>query len=197
VALVVSDLQASVRIYTERYGIGTWEIYEFNPDTVENMRARGEPIASSWRLAIARVGSVMWELIEPLDDRSTYAEFLAEHGEGVHHVGMACTAFDHTLAEFGEEGRVPLLSGRYRGIDFAYLSTDSGLGVVTEIFSAVPTGQEPAIPRTAESTARGDDYVPIENLARPVFLLPFLLLFLLDTDADSIREASGVDNEML
>ena len=89
VALVVRDLDASMKTYVERYGIGPWEIYEFNPDTVENMKAHGEPVASSWRLALARVGGVMWELIEPLDDRSTYAEFLAEHGEGVHHVAMA------------------------------------------------------------------------------------------------------------
>jgi hypothetical protein len=56
---------------------------------------------------------------------------------------MAGTAFDGTLAEFDSEGRVPLLSGRYRGIDFAYLPTGADLGVATEIFSAVPSGQEP------------------------------------------------------
>jgi hypothetical protein len=143
VALVVPDLQASLQTYVERYGIGPWEIYEFNPNTVDNMLASGEPVAWSWRLALARVGGVMWELIEPLDDRSIYAEFLVEHGPGVHHVGMAGTAFADTLAEFGEEGRVPLLSGRYRGIDFAYLPTETDLSVATEIFSAVPSGQEP------------------------------------------------------
>jgi methylmalonyl-CoA/ethylmalonyl-CoA epimerase len=143
VALVVRDLRSSMQAYVERYGIGPWEIYEFNPDTVENMRARGEPLEASWRLALARVGNVMWELIEPLDDRSPYAEFLAEHGEGVHHVGMAGTAYEGTLAEFAAEGRAPLLSGRFRGIDFAYLPTDADLGVATEIFSAVPSGQEP------------------------------------------------------
>ena len=143
VALVVRDLQASMKTYVERYGIGPWEIYEFNPDTVENMKAHGESVESSWRLALARVGGVMWELIEPLDDHSIYAEFLAEHGEGVHHVGMAGTAFEHTLAEFDSEGRVPLLSGRYRGIDFAYLPTAADMGVATEIFSAAPSGQQP------------------------------------------------------
>jgi len=132
-----------MKTYVERYGIGPWEIYEFNPTTVEEMKAHGEPVESSWRLALARVGSVTWELIEPLDDRSTYAEFLAERGEGVHHVGMAGTAFGGTLAEFDSEGRVPLLSGRYRGVDFAYLPTDADMGVATEIFSAVPSGQEP------------------------------------------------------
>jgi glyoxalase/bleomycin resistance protein/dioxygenase superfamily protein len=143
VALVVRDLQASMKTYVERYGIGPWEIYEFNPDTVENLWAHGEPLESSWRLALARVGGVMWELIEPLDGHSTYAEFLAEHGEGVHHVGMAGASFDGTLAEFASEGRTPLLSGRYGGIDFAYLPTDADMGVATEIFSAVPSGQEP------------------------------------------------------
>jgi hypothetical protein len=143
VALVVRDIEASMRTYVERYGIGPWEIYEFNPETVEDMRANGEPLEASWRLALARVGNVMWELIEPLDDRSPYAGFLAAHGEGVHHVGMAGAAYADTLAEFEAEGRVPLLSGRFRGIDFAYLPTDADLGVATEIFSAVPSGQEP------------------------------------------------------
>ena len=143
VALVVRDLDASMKTYVERYGMGPWEIYEFNPDTVENMRAHGESVESTWRLALARVGGVMWELIEPLDDHGTYAEFLAEHGEGVHHVGMAGNAFAGTLAEFYSEGRTPLLSGRYRGVDFAYLPTGADLGVATEIFSAVPSGQEP------------------------------------------------------
>jgi Glyoxalase/Bleomycin resistance protein/Dioxygenase superfamily len=143
VALVVRDLQATMKIYVERYGIGPWDIYEFNPDTVEDMRSHGEPVESSWRLALARVGGVMWELIEPLDDRSTYAEFLAAHGEGVHHIGMAGAPFDGTLAEFESEGRVPLLSGRYGGVGFAYLPTDTDMRVATEIFSAVPSGQEP------------------------------------------------------
>jgi hypothetical protein len=143
VALVVRDLQASMKTYVERYGIGPWEIYEFNPDTVENLTAQGESVEWSWRLGLARVGGVMWELIEPLDDRSTYAAFLAEHGEGVHHVGMAATAFDGALAQFDAESRVALLTGRYRGIDFAYLPTDADMGVATEIFSAVPSGQEP------------------------------------------------------
>jgi hypothetical protein len=143
VALVVRDLQASMKTYVERYGIGPWEIYEFNPDTVEDMKARGERIESSWRLALARVGGVMWELIEPLDDRSPYAEFLARHGEAVHHIGMAGTSYDGTLAELDAEGRKPLLSGRYGGIDFAYLPTDTDMGVATEIFSAIPSGQEP------------------------------------------------------
>ena len=43
------------------------------------------------------VGRVMWELIQPLDDESIYARFLAEKGEGMHHIAVATPNFDETL----------------------------------------------------------------------------------------------------
>jgi methylmalonyl-CoA/ethylmalonyl-CoA epimerase len=144
VALVVRDLEATMRTYVERYGIGPWHVYEFNPDTVQNMRENGEPVARSWRLALARVGEVQWELIQPLDGESIYARHLAEHGESVHHLGVAVPSYEAALAREGEHGRQPLLAGEYNGIEFAYLATDGDLGVVTEVFSGAP----------------GDDQVP-------------------------------------
>ena len=35
VAVVVTDLDVAMKTYVEDYGIGPWEIYEFNPDTME------------------------------------------------------------------------------------------------------------------------------------------------------------------
>jgi methylmalonyl-CoA/ethylmalonyl-CoA epimerase len=138
VAVVVRDLEARMQVYVEKYGIGPWEIYEFNPATVQNMRQDGEPVETSWRLALARVGNVHWELIEPLDDRSTYAQFLASKGEGVHHIGMAAASYDDTLSSVADEGRRVVLSGHYNGVNFAYLPTEDDLGVLTEIFDAAP-----------------------------------------------------------
>jgi len=80
VGIVVRDLEATMRTYVDDYGIGPWEIYEFNPGNVKDLREYGEPIERSSRLAVTRVGRVMWELIEPLDDESVYARFLAEKG---------------------------------------------------------------------------------------------------------------------
>jgi Glyoxalase/Bleomycin resistance protein/Dioxygenase superfamily len=113
VALVVRDLDATMRTYVHEYGIGPWEIYEFNPDTVSDMREDGQPVDRSWRLALSKVGQVQWELIEPLDDESIYARFLAEHGEGVHHVGVAVPSFEGTLASQDERGNGVVLGGEY------------------------------------------------------------------------------------
>ena len=138
IAIVVRDLDAAMRTYVHDYGIGPWEIYEFNPGNVANMREDGQSVERSWRLAINQVGHVQWELIEPLDEDSVYARFLAEKGEGLHHVGVAVPNFDETVAAQAERGNGVLLGGEYKGVRFAYLSTERDLGLVTEIFSGAP-----------------------------------------------------------
>jgi hypothetical protein len=138
IAVVVRDLEAAMRTYVHDYGIGPWEIYAFEPRNVADRREDGEPVERAWRLAITHVGQVQWELIEPLDDESVYARFLAEKGGGLHHVGVAVPSFDEAVTEQAERGNGVLLDGEYKGIRFAYLDTEGDLGLVTEIFSGAP-----------------------------------------------------------
>ena len=89
------------------------------------------------------VGSVQWELIQPLDDTSIYAEFLATKGEGVHHVAVGAPSFQQAVEVATGHGRRVLQDGVYEGATFAYLSTDEDLGVITELFdwpSDLPPG---------------------------------------------------------
>ena len=123
-----------MRTYVHEYGIGPWEIYEFNPETVEQMVRDEQPGEYAMRIAVTRVGSVQWELIEPLDDSSIYAEFLATKGGGLHHVAVGGTAYGEALETMRAKGRRVIQGGLYNGVSFAYLSTDEDLGVITEIF---------------------------------------------------------------
>lgn len=138
VSVVVPDLDAAMRTYVEGYGIGPWHVYEFDPGNVTGMHERGRPVARSWRLALAQVGDVQWELVQPLDGDSVYARFLAEHGPGVHHVGVAVADYARTLEELAGRGHEVILGGTYNGVTFSYLSTDRDLGIVTEIFDGEP-----------------------------------------------------------
>ncbi len=138
VAVVVRDLDAALRTYVEDYGIGPWEIYDFNPGTVEGMVKDDQPAEYAMRIALTTVGNVQWELIEPLDDKSIYADFLASKGEGLHHLGVGVRDYDEAMRTFREKGHTVLQGGRYNGVTFAYLSTDRDLGVITEIFSGSP-----------------------------------------------------------
>jgi methylmalonyl-CoA/ethylmalonyl-CoA epimerase len=144
ISVVVRDLEKTMKTYVHEYGIGPWEIYEFNPETMTETVRDGAPSDSAYRIAVTMVGSVQWELIEPLDDRSIYSEFLAEKGEGVHHVAVGTRGYGATLETLQAKGRRVLQGGIYNGVTFAYLSTDEDLGVITEIFDWPPgLTQEP------------------------------------------------------
>src|SRR5262249_11380112 len=104
IAIVVRDVDASVRTYEDDYGIGPWEIHEFHPGDVEDLVKDDRPAQYGMRIAIATIGRVEWELIEPLDDRSNYAEFLRSKGEGVHHIQVAVDDYDVALNALREKG---------------------------------------------------------------------------------------------
>ncbi|MGH2617164.1 MAG: VOC family protein [Thermomicrobiales bacterium] len=144
IGIVVRDLDATIKKYVDDYGIGPWQRHEkLTPENATDLRIYGQP-AAPWRVAAASamVDQVMWELIEPLDEESVFAPFLAEKGEGVHHIAVATPNFDEALAAQVERGNTLVLSGTFSGIDVAYLPTDRDLGVILEIFSGMPGAEQ-------------------------------------------------------
>ena len=146
IGIVVRDLDATLRRYVDDFGIGPWQVPTFDPESAKDMREYGQSVERSGRGAVTRfattmIGGVMWELIEPLDEDSLWARFLAEKGEGVHHIAVATPNFDGAVAEQAERGNELVLSGTFSGIDLAYLPTDRDLGVITEIFSGMPDAE--------------------------------------------------------
>ncbi len=137
--IVVRDVEATVRRYEDDYGIGPWRFQQVDLGEEHGYREHGEPAERSNRVAIATVGGVMWELIEPLDEEGIWARFLSEKGEGVHHVAVAAPDFGEAVARAeGKDG--VMLSCTHSGIDIAYLDTLRDLGVVLEVFSGMPSG---------------------------------------------------------
>lgn len=142
IGIVVRDLDRAVRKYVDDFGIGPWEFHEFNGGNAGDLHEYGLPVERSWRLAVTMVGHVMWELIEPLDELSVYARFLAEKGEGVHHIAVATPRFEDAVNAQTQRGNKLPLSGTFSGVKVAYLPTERDLGVVLEIFSGKPKPAE-------------------------------------------------------
>ena len=46
IGIVVRDLDATMRSYVDNYGIGPWDIYEFNPGNLKDFHEYGQPGAS-------------------------------------------------------------------------------------------------------------------------------------------------------
>lgn len=109
VAIVVRELEKSLRHYCKVLGWNPWRVYDFRTLDHVDTRVRGEPSSYAMRTAICRVGNVDFEVIEPLGP-SPYTEFLETRGEGLHHIqirGKDPQALRERLANSG----VPFLMG--------------------------------------------------------------------------------------
>jgi len=143
VAVVVKDVHESAKKNWDNHGIGPWGIWTFDPSSVTDMTIRGKRVDYAMRVAIATIGDVMWELIEPLDEKSIYAEFLKEHGEGLHHVLFEVDDFDKTVSHFKDKGIEMLQGGSWKGkIKYAYFDTRADLSTISEIYTPPEKGEE-------------------------------------------------------
>ncbi|MGF1485379.1 MAG: VOC family protein [Opitutales bacterium] len=143
IAIVVRDLNTTMRNYTDNYGIGPWQVHQFKPEDVKSWEELGQTAEPSTRFATTMVGSVQWELIQPLDDQSIYARFLAEKGEGVHHIAVATHDYDTLMQAEQNRGKALVLKcalgGKYEGLEVAYLGSEAELGVTLEVFNGLPS----------------------------------------------------------
>jgi len=147
--VVVRDLDRSVRRYADGYGIGPWKMWRFD-ESHKDMVVRDKPARFSLRIALCDIGTVNWELIQPLDDRTIYAEFLRQHGEGVQHVCYATPdpdlAIDHAGKRSGTGTRVlqgGTLEHQGKRFRYTYLDTAADLGVVAEVWHVPPEWELP------------------------------------------------------
>ena len=137
VCVVTRDLDALVRSYADKLGIGPWWVQQYEPPLLTGRTYRGKPADYTMRLALAWTGALNWEIIQPLDGPSIYHDFLAEHGEGIHHVGVMLKDMDMGWPEvyrrFAERDFAAVQEGNWAGVQFAYFETEPACKTTVEV----------------------------------------------------------------
>lgn len=138
VGIIVRDLRTAMEYYWKELGVGPWKIFKFAPPELTETTVRGIKKPFGMKVGLATSKSWMIELIEPLEGRSIYNEFLESRGPGQHHMAY----YLHENIERAEEyfqkrGIAVLQSGRFSRASFrsyfAYLDTEKELGTVIEL----------------------------------------------------------------
>jgi hypothetical protein len=90
-------------------------------------------------VATCKTFNIDFEIIEPLDNRSIYYDFLTRYGEGIQHINYDVTDFDRTM-EYFKDINVPVtqfgnLVGKHR---YIYFDTEEDTGHVIETSGNLP-----------------------------------------------------------
>lgn len=118
-------------------GIGPWSIYIFDENNCTDVTYRGKPSKHTMYLALATSGDMLWEVIQPLQGKSIYTEFLDDHAEGIHHVAPVCEGLSYLeqVAKFESMGYPMVQSGLWAGkVPYAYFETEGDISTTLEIF---------------------------------------------------------------
>ena len=134
IGIVVRDVEKTAANYADKFGIGPWTFYVCGPDNILDMKIKEKKSQYSFKIALVYLGETGIELIQPLDDRSIYADFLEKHGENLHHIGYIVEDYDKALDFFENKKIKQLMSGNFFGHNkYTYLDTQSELKHIVSI----------------------------------------------------------------
>jgi methylmalonyl-CoA/ethylmalonyl-CoA epimerase len=124
VAIVVKSVEAALPVYRDLLGLPLETIMDIPDDCV--------------RIAFLGVGESRVELVEPTDDSTGVARFLANRGEGFHHVCFEVANLTEELTRLGIDGVELIDSSPRRGAEgpVAFLHPRSCHGVLVELIEA-------------------------------------------------------------
>ena len=124
VALIVRSIEDSLGLWRDILGLELETVMDIAQDRV--------------RIAFLGVGESKVELVEPTDDSTGVARFLASKGEGFHHVCFEVPNLAETLLRLEIDGLELIDSGPRRGAEgpVAFIHPRSGHGVLIELIEA-------------------------------------------------------------
>jgi len=118
---VVPDLEPAMKWWLER-GVGPW--FTLGPGLLEHNEYLGKPSNPTVIIALAQVGGVQIELIQPKDQQaSAYKDFLAAGNYGLEHCGYLVDPpdYDKAVAQALASGSKMQEKASFNGSHFAYL----------------------------------------------------------------------------
>ncbi|MBI2859696.1 MAG: VOC family protein [Chloroflexi bacterium] len=125
--IAVKDAEKTARLLSSIWNIGTPQVSDYEPKKEELFV--GEPFKV--RLVFIKFGAVPIELLQPLDNKSIWSKFIAEKGEGIHHIALGVSNYDEMTSKFQEQNHKLLVSAIFAGERWCYFEANPG-GLVIE-----------------------------------------------------------------
>ena len=139
VCILTNDIRGLMEQYAS-LGIGPFKVYKQDCTQMEGVQYRGEPARYSLEVAWAPLGGpVTLELLQPNHEHggSIYKEFMDEHGEGMHHLGVNASDYQAAYDELIRRGFNATQGGPIIGRDrtgrYDYFDTEKVFGTCLEI----------------------------------------------------------------
>jgi len=124
--IVVKDAEKTTELISSIWNIGTPEVFVYSPtnELVDGSPFAGKPF--TMKVVFIKFGTLMIELIQPLDQDSLYYDFIKNKGEGIHHIAWGVSNYDELVSIFKTQGHKMLIEATYKGERWCYFDVNPG-----------------------------------------------------------------------
>ena len=126
IGVVVKDIDETTKFLSSIWGLELWDIKELIY-TKDNLVV-GEPFKI--KVAYANLGAAKLELIQPLEGKSIFSEFLKAKGEGLFNINLHISNYDEMVSKL-EDHQSKMIMGIIKAKRYSYFETKPG-GIVVE-----------------------------------------------------------------
>lgn len=113
VGIVVDDVEAAVRFYGEIFGVGPFEIVDFDASQTDYFLSYGQPAKPKFRAGLYYSGDVFIELVQVTEGETVHTQFFDQKGEGLQHLCFMVENTDDVLKKLESKGIRPVLDYRF------------------------------------------------------------------------------------
>ena len=111
------------------------------------MNYLGEPFTYKARIALSYLGETRIELIQNIEGKTIYTDFIKKHTYGLQHLGIYVKDIKSEILKAKKAGFNVLMEGGRFGLDgdghFAYLDTEDLFGITYELVERPKRRHEP------------------------------------------------------
>lgn len=105
-------------------------------EQVLNIKPSKKVETSNLKAAFIHIGDGEIELLQPIDPRLPLAKFVAEKGEGLHHISLQVEDIEDVIQEMKKKG-IRLIDEKARigvhGVNIAFLNPEGTKGILIEL----------------------------------------------------------------
>ena len=140
VGFIVRDIETTKRKFAEFFGVEPPPNLEGGKFEITGTVVDGEPAPdANCLMAFFDIGpNVSLELIQPNGVKSTWQDYLDEHGEGIHHIAFIIEGMDKIVLECEKFGMKCVQRGKYGngGGEYAYMDASKDLKIMLELLES-------------------------------------------------------------
>lgn len=170
VGIVVKDVDEVVQNYWNILGIGPWTILTMRMPHIYDRVYRGKRGRFEMKVALAKVGPVELKLLQPLEGPDICSDFLAEHGEGGHHLQYRVdkkTDVDEHVEIMNKQGFRSIMGGLVADNgSFNYIDATRALGTIWEVAKYPDHCTAPSVTYPADETEISSAKIKVKSICQ-------------------------------